>query len=95
MQGALELIDLLDRQVAERDQTPTFLGRTFRRLEARLGGKKAAMAVAHTILVIVYYLLAAGICYDAARYERLQPRQEERQRQRAIKALEQLGYAVT
>lgn len=34
-------------------KTSTFLGRTCRRLEARLGGKKAAMAVAHIILVIV------------------------------------------
>jgi len=76
-------------------KTPTFLGRTFRRLEARLGGKKAAMAVAHKILVIVYHLLAEGTFYDEERYERLQPRQEERQRKRAIKALEQLGYAVT
>jgi transposase len=34
-------------------KTPTYLGRTFRRLEARLGGKKAAMAVGHKIVVIV------------------------------------------
>src|SRR5713101_290758 len=38
-------------------KTPTFLGRTFRRLEARLGGKKAAVAIAHKLLVIVYHLL--------------------------------------
>jgi transposase len=76
-------------------KTPTFLGRTFRRLEARLGGKKAAMAVAHKILVIVYHLLAEGTLYDEGRYDRLQPRQEERDRKRAIKALERLGYAVT
>jgi transposase len=35
-------------------KTPTFLGRTCRRLESRLGRKKAAMAGAHTILVILY-----------------------------------------
>jgi transposase len=76
-------------------KTPTFLGRTFRRLEARWGGKKAARAVAQKILVLVSHLLAEGTFYDAERYERLQPRQEERPRKRAIKALEQLGYAVT
>jgi transposase len=37
-------------------KTPTFPGHTFRRLEGRLGGKKAAMAVAHKILVIRVYL---------------------------------------
>jgi transposase len=76
-------------------KTPTYLGRTFRRLEARLGGKKAAMAGGHKILVIVYHLLAEGTFYDEERYDRLQPRQEEQQRKRAVKALERLGYQVT
>jgi transposase len=76
-------------------KTSTFLGRTFRRLEARLGGKKAAMAVAHKILVIVYHLLAEGTLYDEERYNRLSPRQEERQRHRAVQALQALGYHVT
>jgi transposase len=76
-------------------KTPTYLGRTFRRLEARLGGKKAALAVAHKILVIVYHLLAEGTFYDEERYNRLQPRQEAQQRKRAVKALERLGYQVT
>ena len=76
-------------------KTPTFLGRTFRRLEVRIGKKKAALAIAHKILVIVYHLLAAGTCYEEARYDQSNPRQEARERQRAIKALERLGYTVT
>jgi hypothetical protein len=32
--------------------------------------------------------------YDEERYDRLQPRQEAQQRQRAIKVLERLGYHV-
>ena len=44
-------------------KTPTYLGRTFRRLEVRLGGKKAAVAVAHKLLVIVYHLLNEGTHY--------------------------------
>ena len=76
-------------------KTSTFLGRTFRRLEARLGSKKAAMAVAHKILVIISHLLLEGTFYAEERYDRLLPRQEERERKRALKALERLGYAVT
>ena len=76
-------------------RTSTFLGRTFRRLEARVGGKKAAVAVAHKILVIIYHLLLEGTVYEEERYDRLVPRQEERERKRALKALERLGYAVT
>jgi transposase len=74
---------------------PTFLGHTCRRLEGRLGGKKAAMAVAHNILVLAYHLLLEGTCSEEARYDRLQSRQEERQQKRAVKALERLGYRVT
>jgi transposase len=76
-------------------KTPTFLGRTFRRLEVRIGKKKAALAIAHKILVIVYHLLATGSCYEEARYDHGHPKQEARERQRAIKALERLGYTVT
>jgi transposase len=76
-------------------KTSTFLGRTFRRLEARVGGMKAAVAVAQKILVIIYHLLLEGTLYEEERYDRLLPRQEERDRQRAIKARERLGYAVT
>jgi len=71
------------------------LGRTFRRLEARVGGKKAAVAVAQKILVIIDHLLLEGTFYAEEREGRLFPRQEERERKRAIKALERLGYAVT
>lgn len=76
-------------------KTSTFLGRTFHRLEARLGGKKAAMAVAHKMLVIVYHLLAEGTLSDEERYNRLSPQQAERQRKRAVQALQALGYHVT
>jgi transposase len=75
-------------------KTPTSLGRTFRRLEVRLGGKKAAGAVAHKILVIVYHLLTEGTVYDEERSDRLPPRQEAQQRQRAVKMLARLGYHV-
>jgi transposase len=76
-------------------KTPTFLGRTFRRLEARMGGKKAAVAVGHKILVIVYQLLGQGTFYEEQRYADQRPKQEEHARKRAIQALERLGYSVT
>jgi transposase len=72
-------------------KTPTFLGRTFRRLVGRIGKKKAALAIAHNILVLVSHLLAAGTCDEETRYEQWHPQQEARERQRALKALERLG----
>jgi transposase len=76
-------------------KTATCLGRTFRCLEARRGSKKAAVAVAHKIVVLIYHLLLKGTWYEEERYDRLVPKQEERERKRAIKALERLGYSVT
>jgi hypothetical protein len=76
-------------------KAPTFLGRTLRRLEVQIGKKKAALASAHKILVIVYHLLALGTWYEEARYDQWNPNQEAHERQRAIKALECLGYTVT
>jgi hypothetical protein len=71
------------------------LGRTFRRLEARLGGKRAAVTVGHKILVIVYPLLWQGTHYEEQRYTDQRPNQEERDCKRAITALERRGYQVT
>jgi transposase len=75
-------------------KTDTFLGHTFRRLQARIGGKKAAVAVGHKILVIVFHLLSEGTNYDDGRYNRPNTKQKERQLKRAISTLQQLGYQV-
>jgi len=75
-------------------KTDTFLGRTFRRLQVRIGGKKAAVAIGHKILVIVFHLLNEGTMYDDGRYNRPNPKQEKRQLQRALSTLQQLGYQV-
>ena len=50
-------------------KTPPCLGRTFRRLAVRIGKKKAALAIAHKMLVIVSHLLPLGTSYEEARYD--------------------------
>ena len=75
-------------------KTDTFLGRTFRRLQARIGGKKAAVAVGHKILVIIFHLLNKGTFYDDGRYNRPSPKEEEKQKKRAIETLHRLGFNV-
>ena len=67
-------------------------GRTLRRLDGRLCKKKAAVAIAHKILVIVYHLLTEGTVSDEQRYAHLQPKQEDHWRRSAVKTLERLGY---
>jgi transposase len=79
--------------------TDTFLGERFRRISARPGGggrRKAGCAVARSILVIVWHLLAD----PAARYRDLGPDWHARHTDRSRKArnakrqLEALGYDV-
>jgi transposase len=48
-------------------KTATCVGRTCRRLEVREGGKKAAVAVAHTIGVILDHLLREGTLSEEER----------------------------
>src|SRR6202022_720661 len=58
----------------------TYLAGQYRRLTARRGKKKAAVALGHSILVIVYHLLSGGEVYpdlgvqyfDEGRRDRLQ-----------------------
>ena len=45
-------------------QADTFLAAFYRRLAARRGKKKAIVALAHKILVIVYTLLKTGQVYQ-------------------------------
>lgn len=75
-------------------KTETFLGLTFRRLEKRLGGKKAAVAVAHKILVIVFCLLKEGVVYDEQRYSDQERKGEEKRLARAKQILERVGYKI-
>jgi transposase len=75
-------------------KTNTFLGRTFRRFQIRIGGKKAAVAVGHKMLVIIFHLLNEGRLYDDGRYDQVSQREQIRQRNRAMTTLQRLGYQV-
>lgn len=52
------------------------------------------MAGAHKILGIISQVLMDGTFYDESRYDRHDAREEEREKQRALAALERLGYTV-
>ena len=73
----------------------TYLAAQYRRIAARRGAKRAAVAVGHTILVTHYHMLR-----DGATYEDLGPLYfDERDRRatvgRSVRRLEALGYRVT
>jgi transposase len=72
----------------------TYLGAQFRRLAARRGKKKAAVAVGHTILTIVYHLLTEGTTYQDLGPQYFDERDRQRVERRLVHRLEALGYTV-
>jgi transposase len=73
----------------------TYLAAQYWRLARRIGKKKAAMAVGHSILVIVWYLLTEDCDYQDLGGDYFVRRDTDRARQRAVAQLQALGYQVT
>lgn len=73
----------------------SFLGARYRRLASRRGKSKALVATQHSIVTTIWSMVQTGALYDdlgADHYNRIQPIRTKR---RAIRQLEELGYAVT
>jgi transposase len=73
----------------------TRLQALFQRLAQRRGRKRAAVAVAHHLLIIVYYLLERGETYRELGSTYMTAADTVRQAARLQRRLEQLGYRVT
>jgi transposase len=72
----------------------TYLAAQYWRLARRIGKKKAAVAVGHSILVIAWHLLTDDCDYQDLGGDYFVRRDTERQRQRAVAQLQALGYRV-
>lgn len=74
----------------------TYLGAQYRRLAARKGHKKAAVAVAHSIAVIAYHLLAdPDLTYADLGPDYFERRQRHSAMAHHVRQLQALGYQVT
>ena len=73
----------------------TYLAAQFWRLARRIGKKKAALAVGHSILVISWQLLTDDCDYDDLGGDYFTRRNPDRQRDRLIAQLQHLGYRVS
>lgn len=72
-----------------------YLSAQYRRLAARRGKKRAAVAVAHSILVIAYYLLKRGTEYVDLGGDYFDRRTEQYLQRNLVNRLEKLGLKVT
>ena len=75
-------------------RTKTYLAAQYHRLSARRGKKRAAVAVAHSILVIVYHLISRQEPYRDLGANYFDQQRPESVKKRLVKRLEKLGYQV-
>jgi transposase len=78
---------------AARNKNSYFQAR-FLRLKARRGAKKAAIAVAASILTTAYHILADGACYQDLGPEHFARRDPARTARKLADRIRSLGYQV-
>jgi hypothetical protein len=76
-------------------RTPTYLGAQYHRIAARRGGKRAAVAVGHSQLVIAYHVLRRGEPFHDLGANYFDERDREHVRRRLTRRLEALGSEVS
>jgi transposase len=72
----------------------TYLRDKFHRLKARMGTKKAAMAIAHKILVAVFHILHRAVAFADLGADYLDRVDKHRTAKRLVRRLGDLGYDV-
>ncbi len=67
----------------------------YQRLSARRGKKRAAVALAHTLLVVIYHLLTRPQPYQDLGFLYFDERKQQTTINAAVRRIERLGYKVT
>ncbi len=80
---------------AARHTKDTALAARYYRIARHRGQKKAIVAVAHTLLVIAYHVIAEQATYHELGFDYHDRRDADRARRRAVALLEKQGYLVT
>ena len=74
----------------------SYFGAQYRQIARRRGPNKAAVAVAHSLIELVWHLLSTGEVFEELGDDYFQTRQRpERQAQRLVSQLENLGFTVS
>jgi transposase len=73
----------------------TYLGAQYRRVVARRGSRRAALAVGHSILTISYHMMDRGTRFRDLGADYFDRRNPQRVRDRLVRRLETLGYKVS
>lgn len=73
-------------------RTRTYLGAQYQRLKRRLGSARAAVAVAHTLLIIVYHILRDGVAYTELGVDYFDQQDADARLRKLTRQAAKLGY---
>ena len=73
----------------------SYFAAQYARLKTRRGTRRAAVAVAHSLLIVIYHLLRDGTLYQDLGAAFLDQRQQETVVRHSVKRLQRLGFQVT
>ena len=76
-------------------RTRSYLGAQYHRLARRIGANRAAMAVAHSMLVILHHIIRTGQDYIDLGHGYYEERDRAAITKRSVRRLERLGFQVT
>jgi transposase len=85
---------LVQAALAAAKSKKSYLSAQYRRIAARRGKKKAAVAVAHSILVIIYHVLRDRAIYQDLGSNYFDERDQHAIQKQLVRRLERLGYHV-
>ena len=89
------LVEAVLGAVRAHRRTPNFFASRYQRLAGRCGPKRAVMAVAHSMLVAIYYMLRDGVAYQDIGANHWDENHRDDVVRKTTRRLEQLGYSVT
>jgi transposase len=72
-----------------------YFGAQFRRIARRRGQKRAAIAVAHSILTVIYHVLTRGVFYEDLGADYFDRRRPEQRARYLLNCLAELGFKAT
>jgi transposase len=85
---------LVEAATAAGRSKDNYLSAQYRRLAARRGKKRAAVAVAHSILIIAYHMIRDGTAYLDLGANYFDERKKDAVQQQLVRRLENLGFKV-
>jgi transposase len=89
------LVEVALASVRSGRRQPNFFSARYHRLAARRGGKRAAIAVAHSMLIAIYRMLQDGTHFEDLGPTHLEAKRRQAIALRSVKRLEELGFKVT